>query len=51
MNEMCAQYTSHAGILLVDDVSTTGATLNEAAMPLVEAGAASVSAVVFAVAG
>ena len=38
-------------ILLVDDVSTTGATLNEAAMPLVEAGAASVSAVVFAVAG
>ena len=38
-------------ILLVDDVTTSGATLNEAARPLVDAGAETVSALVFAVAG
>ncbi len=38
-------------VLLVDDVTTTGATLSEAAAPLIAAGADSVCALVFAVAG
>lgn len=40
--------TRNAKILLVDDVTTTGATLNEAARTLKRAGARQVNAVVFA---
>ncbi len=46
-----ADVVAQKAILIVDDVTTSGATLNEAAVPLIEAGAKSVSALVFAVAG
>ena len=44
----CRQPVEDESILLVDDVTTTGATLEAAALPLIQAGAAAIHGMTFA---